>query len=122
MATAAGIGASGGAISTNSNLNVFDSIFKNNKAIQVTPTTSAGGGAIFASAGGTEVLVLSSIFELNEASNIGGAAQFQGVSSVDWYNNKEILFGNDAGEDCDGVNVEGKDCFSIGDFSIDVHN
>ena len=121
MATAADIGASGGAIATNSNLNVFDSIFKNNKAIQVTTSGDGGGGAIFASAGGTEVLVLSSIFELNEASNIGGAAQFQGVSSVDWYNNKELLFGNDALA-CDGVNVEGKDCFSIGDFSIDVHN
>ena len=59
------------------------------------------------------------MFELNEASNNGGAAQFDSVTSVDWYNNKDLLFGNDAGEDCDGVDVVGEDCFNVGDnFSI----
>ena len=68
----------------------------------------------------TDVLVLSSVFELNEASNDGGAAQFEDVSSVAWYNNKELLFGNDAGVGCDGVSVDGA-CDSVGEnFSIDV--
>ena len=55
---------------------------------------------------------------MNEASNEGGAAQFEDVSkssSVAWYNNKELLFGNDA-LDCDGAKevVDGA-CFSVGD-------
>jgi len=54
------------------------------------------------------------VFELNEASSVGGAARFDSAS-VDWYNNKDLLFGNDAGEDCDGVKVVGEDCFSVGD-------
>ena len=110
--------AKGGAIaSVNSKLTVVDSIFKKNKAIQADTTCGdGGGGAIYARSPG--VLVLSSVIELNEASNDGGAALFE-KSSVAWYNNKELLFGNDAGEDCDGVLVVGEDCFSVGEnFSI----
>ena len=97
---------------------MVDSIFKKNKALS---DSNVGGGAIYAF--GLDVLVLSSVFELNEASNIGGAARFQSLLSVAWYNNKELLFGNDA-LDCDGVSVVGVDangfnlpaaCFSIGD-------
>ena len=130
-ATAANKFAGGGAIGTNSNLKVFDSIFKNNKALQVTvgSTKRGGGGAIFL--GGSspaDVLVLNSIFELNEASNIGGAANFftnGRLSTVNWVYNKDLLFGNDASIDCDGVKVNdpevpaGRDCFNVGDnFSV----
>ena len=110
--TVAGFGAFGGAIdSVVSKLKVFDSIFKKNKAI----ATRFGGGAIEAFS--TDVLVLSSVFELNEASN-GGAARFEDASSVAWYNNKELLLGNDA-LDCDGAKVVGGDCFNVTDnFSI----
>ena len=102
----------GGAIaSIAGKLTVFDTIFKNNRAIQVSPATR-GGGAIYASS--EDALVLSSVFELNEASNIGGAAQFRNGASVNWYNNKELLFGNDAGVGCDGVSVDGA-CDSVGD-------
>ena len=125
-ATAANKFAGGGAIGTNSNLKVFDSIFKNNKALQVTvgSTKRGGGGAIFL--GGSspaDVLVLNSIFELNEASNIGGAANLStngAESTINWVYNKDLLFGNDAGEDCDGVKVLDpddalRDCFNVGD-------
>ena len=97
VATAAGFGALGGAIRTNSDLKVFDSIFKKNKVIEVDVDTTSGfggGGAISLSgrgAGSANILVLSSVFELNEASNAGGAALFQ-VASVAWYNNKELLY------------------------------
>ena len=77
----------------------------------------SGGGAITAAF--NDVLVLSSVFELNEASNGGGAAEFDGAN-VAWYNNKELLFGNDA-LDCDGVAsaICGAVCKSVGDnFSI----
>ena len=113
-ATAANKFAGGGAIATNSNLKVFDSIFKKNKAIA--PASGfGGGGAIYASR--TDVLVLSSVFKLNEATNVGGAAQFNGAS-VARYNNKELLFGNDA-LDCDGAKVVGERCFSVGEnFSV----
>ena len=119
--TAAFLNAIGGAIaSTGSNLKVIDSIFKKNKALQVdTSTGSGGGGAIFAFF--ADVLVLSSVFELNEASNVGGAAASFNAPSVGWYNNKDLLFGNDAGEDCDGVAVGSNPpaCSSVGDnFSV----
>ena len=101
---------------------MVDSIFKKNKAIQVTTSGFGGGGAIYAV--DADVLVLSSVFELNEASNTlqsntGGAALFNNALSVAWYNNKELLFGNDAGEECDGAKEVGGDCFSVGDnFSL----
>ena len=112
--TAAGVGAFGGAIGlVDVKLMVVDSIFKKNKAIQADTTSGfGGGGAIYAFS--SDVLVLSSVFELNEASNDGGAAQFVDTSSVDWYNNKELLFGND-GVDCDGAKVVGGDCFNVGE-------
>ena len=124
VATGAGIGALGGAIISGvgklgvGKLTVVDSIFKKNKAI-ATASGFGGGGAIFAAQ--NDVLVLSSVFELNEASNVGGAALFEDVSSVAWYNNKELLFGNDAGIDCGGVAVGtiSPDCSSVEDnFSI----
>ena len=96
---------------------MVDSIFKKNKVIEVDVDTEFGGGGAI-SLGGTDVLVLSSVFELNEASNVGGAAQFEFRSSVAWYNNKELLFGNDA-LDCDGAKVVPGDCFNVGDnFSL----
>ena len=59
-------------------LTVVDSIFKNNKAIQV-GTTNGGGGAIaldtVTASSGVDLLVLSSVFELNEATSVGGALQ-----------------------------------------------
>ena len=113
--TAAGFDAVGGAIATNSNLKVFDSIFKKNKAIA--PASGFGGGGAIVSFF-KDVLVLSSVFELNEATNVGGAAQFGFSTSVAWYNNKELLFGDDA-LDCDGANVVGERCFSVGEnFSV----
>ena len=113
--------ARGGAIrSFAGKLTVVDSIFKNNRAIQADNPSdiSQGGGAIEAGFSG-DVLVLSSVFELNEASGEGGAAQLRGrAQSVAWYNNKELVFGNDA-LDCDGAKVVGQDgdedCFSVGD-------
>ena len=119
VTTETGRTAFGGAITTSSNLNVFGSIFKKNKALQDDTSFEGGGGAIDAFSD-PEVLVLSSVFELNEATN-GGAALFFSFQSVDWYNNKELLFGNDAGEDCDGVAVGSNPpvCFSVGDnFSV----
>ena len=117
VTTNAGSGAFGGAIDSFGKLTVVDSIFKNNRAIQADTTSGSGGGGAI-SAFSSDVLVLSSVFELNEASNDGGAAQFVNPDSVDWYNNKELLLGNDA-LDCDGANVAGEDCFSVGDnFSI----
>ena len=119
VATAAGAFAFGGAISDESDLKVFNSIFKKNKAIA---TRFGGGGAIVSFF--EDVLVLNSVFELNEASNEGGAAQlFSIVTSVAWYNNKELLFGNDADadEDCDGgaVGSNPPACFSVGEnFSM----
>ena len=114
--------AAGGAIvttvnSSSSNLKVTNSIFKNNKALS---TVFGAGGAIFATAPTTDVLVLSSVFELNEASNVGGAATFLDTQSVGWYNNKDLLFGNDAGEDCGEVSVGFPPvCSSVGDnFSV----
>ena len=74
-----------------------------------------------------DVLVLSSVFELNEASNEGGAAQFvsttSSTTSVAWYNNKELLFGNDAGIDCDGgaMGFNPPACFNVTEnFSEDL--
>jgi len=109
--TAAGSSAVGGAIySVLGKVTVVDSIFKKNKAI-ATASGSGGGGVI--SALFTDVLVLSSVFELNEVSSEGGAALFGFSTSVAWYNNKELLSGNDAGIDCDGANVVGERCFSV---------
>lgn len=114
-------------------LDVVNSIFKKNKAIQVVSLRpEGGGGAInvrsssFGTATQVDVLVLSSVFESNEATYDGGAVQFlsfgsAGELSVEWFNNKELLFGNAAGADgaCDGAEVE-EDCFSVGDnFSSD---
>ena len=113
VTTNAGSGAFGGAIDSFGKLTVVDSIFKNNRAIQADTTSGFGGGGAI-SAESTDVLVLSSVFELNEASIDGGAAQFFNPSSVAWYNNKELLSGNDA-LDCDGAKVEGGDCFNVGD-------
>jgi len=128
VTTNAASDASGGAIATNSNLKVFDSIFKKNKAIRVDTTSGFGGGGAISlggrGAGSANILVLSSVFELNEAANDGGAAlfRFQSTPSVDWYNNKELLFGNDADEECDGANVAGEDCFNVGDnFSFELY-
>ena len=106
----------GGAIASSAGkLTVVDSIFKKNKAI-ATASGIGGGGAIDAFS--SDVLVLSSVFESNEASNVGGAAGFFDPTSVAWYNNKELLFGNDA-LDCDGANVVGGDCFNVTDnFSL----
>ena len=119
--TGAGASAFGGAISVSGGkLTVVDSIFKKNKAI-ATASGFGGGGAIYAFSSGTDVLVLSSVFELNEASNVGGAALFEDVSSVAWYNNKELLFGNDAGIDCGGVavGITSPTCSSVEDnFSV----
>ena len=128
------LGAVGGAIYSTtlegkSTLKIVDSVFKKNKAAQVSTTASGGGGgavSVDIIIGGTvDVLVLSSVFELNEANRGGGAASFFafGFLNVDWINNKELLFGNDAGT-CDGVNTlepistapfikEG--CFNVGD-------
>ena len=110
----------GGAIASSAGkLTVVDSIFKKNKAI-ATASGSGEGGAIYAGiiAGQQDVLVLSSVFESNEASNVGGAARFFFPLSVAWYNNKELLFGNDA-LDCDGAKVFGGDCFNVTDnFSL----
>ena len=124
VTTASNKFAGGGAIGfARSNLKVFDSIFKNNKVKQV-KDSGGGGGAIFLGGQGkADVLVLNSVFELNEASTFGGAASFNSFAgtggSVNWVYNKVLLFGNDAGEDCDGV--EGVNtCFSVGDnFSFD---
>ena len=122
--TGAGASAFGGAISVSGGkLTVVDSIFKKNKAI-ATASGFGGGGAIYAFSSGTDVLVPSSVLELNEASNVGGAAVFElhlfvSGTSVAWYNNKELLFGNDGGVGCDGANVVEEDCFSVGDnFSL----
>ena len=121
VTTATNSGAFGGAIDSfaqaqnTANLKVFDSVFKKNEAIQV--DTVGGGGAISVSAAGQNgVLILGSVFELNEASDTGGAALIADVSrrSVKWINNKEFLFGNDAGN-CDGESVEGEGCFNVGD-------
>ena len=128
VATAAGEQGAGGAIylvtasGGEDELKVVDSIFKKNKALSVGGTSSiSGGGAIYAinNDGQQDVLVLSSVFELNEASSIGGAARIdESISSVAWYNNKELLFGNDA-LDCDGAKVVGGDCFNVTDnFSL----
>ena len=83
-------------------LTVVDSIFKNNKAIQV--GTTNGGGAIalntVTASSGVDLLVLSSVFELNEATSVGGALklldQNGALSDANFINNKELLFGNDA--------------------------
>ena len=75
-----------------SNLQVVDSVFKKNKALQVDTSFEGGGGAIFAE--DQDVLVLSSVLELNEATIVGGAAQFDDLMSISWINNKELLFGN----------------------------
>ena len=120
--TAAGPPANGGAIGSLGKLMVVDSIFKKNKAIAAA-SGFGGGGAITAVSNDVntdDVLVLSSVFELNEASNTGGAALFENVN-VAWYNNKELLLGNDAGVGCDGVAVGtfSPDCSSVEDnFSI----
>ena len=126
VTTGADLSAFGGAIASSvgniGKLTVVDSIFKKNKAI-ATASGFGGGGAISA-AGNDVLLVLSSVFELNEASNVGGAAVFElhlfvSGTSVAWYNNKELLFGNDGGVGCDGANVVEEDCFSVGDnFSL----
>ena len=117
LTTNAGLGAFGGAIATNGKLTVVDSIFKKNKALS--DSNVGGGGAFFVNE--ADALVLSSVFELNEASGIGGAAQFVSTSSVAWYSNKELLFGNDAGIDCDGgaVGFNPPACFNVTDsFSL----
>ena len=118
--TGAGASAFGGAISVSGGkLTVVDSIFKKNKAI-ATASGFGGGGAIYAFS--SDVLVLSSVFELNEASETGGVALFAtgAASSFVWYNNK--VLGNDAGEDCDGAKkypIVGGDCFNVTDnFSL----
>ena len=78
-----------------------------------------------------DVIVLSSVFELNEASNSGGAVDFvkfdsESTLSVKWINNKELLLGNDAEEDCDGgakfdTDDEVLVCFNVGDnFSEEI--
>ena len=104
-------------------LTVVDSIFKNNKAIQV-GTTNGGGGAIalntVTASSGVDLLVLSSVFELNEATSVGGALklldQNGALSDANFINNKELLFGNDANL-CPGgaVTIPGgaSTCFSV---------
>jgi hypothetical protein len=117
-------------------LTVFNSIFKKNKALQAEiDDDGEGGGAISASTSGSndqaDVIVLSSVFELNEASNVGGAVQFVkffsgGTLRVKWFNNKELLLGNDAEEGCDGgAKLDTDDevlvCFNVGDnFSEEI--
>ena len=123
VTTGADSSAFGGAIrSVFGKVTVVDSIFKKNKAIQAATASGFGGGgaisAAFNDVNTDDVLVLSSVFELNEALNTGGAALFENVN-VAWYNNKELLLGNDAGVGCDGANVAGGACFSVGDnFSV----
>ena len=74
VTTAAGPPAAGGAIGSDfGKLTVVDSIFKKNKALS--DSNVGGGGAIYALFT-PDVLVLSAVFELNEASNTGGAALF----------------------------------------------
>lgn len=107
-----------------------DSIFKKNKALQANLDARdgvGGGGAISVeSSSSSNVFIgLRSVFELNEASNDGGAAAVNGVGSgflkVNWVNNKELLLGNTAGEDCDGVvrsSIGGTSCASVADNFI----
>lgn len=117
--SASGGNAFGGAINSDgSNLKVIGSSFKKNKALSI--NNRGGGGAI--NAFSADNLVLDSVFELNEASKDGGAALFDSCCNfVVWYNNKDLLFGNDAGELCDGVAVVDEDCFNVGDnFSVDL--
>ena len=112
-------------------LKVFNSIFKKNKALQaVIDDFVGGGGAISAGTSANDdqadVIVLNSVFELNEASNIVGAVQFvkfdsAGTLSVKWINNKELLLGNDAEEGCDGgakldLDDEVLVCFNVEDY------
>ena len=78
------LGAFGGAIYSitidgQSTLKIVDSVFKKNKAAQVSTTASGGGGAVTVDIifGGTvDVLVLSSVFELNEANRAEGQLNF----------------------------------------------
>ena len=135
MTTSAVSLAFAGAISSNyfqgqGSLKVFDSIFKKNRAIQVNPSVEgvSGGGAVnvYDQSGQNKngILILGSVFELNEASNQGGAALVEldspiGALGVDWINNKELLFGNDAGT-CDGVFLQGSGCFNVGDNFSEV--
>ena len=99
---------------------MVDSIFKKNKAISTASGIGGGGGGAIG-AFGSDVLVLSSVFELNEATRDGGAAMFD-ASSGAWYNNKELLFGNDGDDDCDGVTVRDDfACFNVGEnFSFQL--
>ena len=133
-ATAATAASLGGAVRVvRGDLQVSNSIFKRNKALQVNLSARdgvGGGGAISVeddSSPRNELLVLSSIFELNEASNVGGAAAFNAKGSgslkVNWINNNQLLVGNDAGK-CYGVfNSVSDTCkFVEENFSIEVHS
>ena len=80
---------------------------------------------MYASSGTFHLLVVGSVFELNEASDEGGAVAFnerdgQGTLKVDWINNNKLIFGNTAGEACGGVrNLISDTCVSVGDnFSV----
>ena len=125
----------GGAIRvSNGDLSVLDSTFKKNSAFQVNPSPSAvgGGGAIYMESGPScangicKLLVAGSVFELNEASNEGGAVFIKQVGSgeatlkVGWINNNAFLFDNTAGETCEDVFVSNTidtttKCVSVGD-------
>ena len=112
-ATSSAAASLGGAVRVfKGDLTVSDSIFKKNKALQANQSARddvGGGGAISVeSSSSSNVFIgLRSVFELNEASNAGGAAatnaKGSGSLNVNWVNNKELLLGNTAGEVCDGV-------------------
>ena len=128
-ATSESGGVYGGAINVyNGNLSVLDCTFTKNEALQDDPSAfdgSGGGGAIYAF-GNSNLLVAGSVFELNEASNEGGAALISnsngGKVKVGWINNNELLFGNtaDADEGCGGIfDFTSKTCDRVGDnFSV----
>ena len=115
----------------NGDLSVFDCTFTENRALQDNPSAvddsgvTGGGGAIYIQADYTNIdlLVAGSVFELNEASNDGGAALIKessgGKAKVGWINNNELLFGNIAGERCGDIFDASDTCVSVGDnFSV----
>ena len=72
-----------------------------------------------------DLLVVGSVFELNEACDNGGAflidEVYTGKVKVGWINNNELLFGNTDNDGCDGVLVKrsygdtSSTCASVGD-------